>query len=302
VVARFTTPAATPNQADAGSEQVLFEVVQDFSNHNGGDIHFGPDDYLYIGLGDGGSGGDPNNRAQTLNTLLGKMLRIDVDATIQAGDEPCGILANGSPATAYGIPAGNPFAGAGDGCDEIWAYGLRNPYRWSFDRQTGDLLIGDVGQNALEEIDFQPAGSAGLNYGWRCREGNQDFNTNPSCPGPLTEPIMVYPHEADPCSGTVIGGFRYRGADPALQGTYFFADYCKQRLYFADDNGTGNWPALPERIDVGFQITGFGEDNSGELYFVTAAGGLYRITTTATGIFSNGFESPLHNALTGHSR
>jgi glucose/arabinose dehydrogenase len=301
VISRFSVSAADPNQADAGSEQVLLEIVQDFENHNGGDMHFGPDNYLYIGIGDGGSGGDPNNRAQTLTTLLGKILRIDVDGTPQAGEEICGLQANNSSANGYGIPAGNPFAGAATGCDEIWAYGLRHPFRWSFDRSTGAMLIGDVGQNLVEEISFQPAGVGGLNYGWRCREGNQDFNNNPSCPGTLQEPIMVYPHESDPCSGSVIGGFRYRGAYQPLQGTYFFADYCKSRLYFATQDNFGNWPAVPDRIDIGLRITGFGEDADGEIYFVATDSNLYRIDTPA-GPSGRIFEDDFETAISGLRR
>ncbi|NJL29903.1 MAG: PQQ-dependent sugar dehydrogenase, partial [Thermoanaerobaculia bacterium] len=176
-IVRYTRSAGNPNVADTASALVLLEIEQDFSNHNGGDIHFGPDGYLYIGMGDGGSGGDPNNRAQSINQLLGKMLRIDVDGTPPPmPNDLCGLVTN------YGIPPGNPFAGGSGDCDEIWALGMRNPWRWSFDRANGDLFIGDVGQgpsNPREEIDFQPAASTGgENYGWSCREGNLPVSFN----------------------------------------------------------------------------------------------------------------------------
>ena len=203
VIARYSV-SANPNQADPTSADILLTIPQPFSNHNGGQLHFGPDGYLYIGIGDGGSGGDPQNNGQDLGTLLGKILRIDVD--------------KGPP---YAIPPDNPFFGPGDGAlDEIWAWGLRNPWRFSFDRLTGDMFIGDVGQNSWEEVDFQPASSAGgENYGWRLMEGNSCYNPATNCnDSTLTLPILVYDHTVG-CS--VTGGYRYRGSkNPALDGFY----------------------------------------------------------------------------------
>ncbi|MEM6457724.1 MAG: PQQ-dependent sugar dehydrogenase, partial [Acidobacteriota bacterium] len=210
-IVRYTRSAGDPDQADPASAFVILEVDQDFSNHNGGDLHFGPDGYLYASFGDGGSGGDPNNRAQDGQSLLGKLLRLDVDG--------------GSP---YAVPADNPFVGNAAVRDEIWSLGLRNPWRFSVDRETGDLLIGDVGQNAVEEISFAPAGVGGQNFGWRCREGDQIFSGSAPCNQPLvfTEPIIAYTHESGaPCGGSVTGGFRYRGSQPALQGLYLFGDF-----------------------------------------------------------------------------
>jgi glucose/arabinose dehydrogenase len=190
VIARYSVSATDPDLADPDSASVLLEFEQDFGNHNGGDIHFGPDSFLYISSGDGGSGDDPNNNAQSLNSLLGKLLRIDVDnESPPAAGERCG-LNTGS----YAIPAGNPFVAESNDCDEIWTYGLRNPWRFSFDRVTDELFIGDVGQNAVEEIDLQPPGLAGVNYAWRCGEDDQAFNNNPPCSGQLIEPIITYPH------------------------------------------------------------------------------------------------------------
>jgi len=242
-------------------------MAQPFSNHNGGWIGFSPNDgYLYIGTGDGGSAGDPGNRAQDItNQLLGKMLRIDVD---------------GDNAGNYGIPQDNPFVGI-SGDDQIWAYGLRNPWRNSFDRVTGDLYIGDVGQSAWEEIDFQPADSiGGENYGWCCYEGNHSFNVA-NCAPPDT---MVFPiHEYNHALGmSLSGGYVYRGcAIPTLDGTYFFADWFLARLWSFNYDGN-NVQNFTSRIDElspsqdGFginQISSFGEDAAGELYIVDQGSG-----------------------------
>ena len=258
-----------PEVADPGSALILLTIFQPFSNHNGGWIGFGPNDgFLYISTGDGGSAGDPGNRAQDItNQLLGKMLRIDVDG-------------NDGPGGNYGIPAGNPFVGI-TGDDEIWAYGLRNPWRSSFDRATGDLYIADVGQNAWEEIDFQPADSTGgENYGWRCYEGDHTFNAG-GCPPAKT---MVFPiHEYSHALGrSLTGGYVYRGcAIPTLDGTYFFADYVFTRLWsFSYDgnnvsNFTSRFAELSPSSD-GFainQISSFGEDARGELYIVDQGSG-----------------------------
>jgi glucose/arabinose dehydrogenase len=206
VIARYSV-SADPNRADLASGVILLTITQPFSNHNGGQLQFGPDGYLYISIGDGGSGGDPQNNGQNLGNLLGKILRIDV--------------ASGFP---FAVPADNPFVGVGGAREEIWSYGLRNPWRFSFDRLTGDLFIGDVGQSSWEEVDFQPAGSAGgENYGWRLMEGSSCFNPSTDCNnGTLTLPIREYDHTVG-CS--VTGGYRYRGsANFDLEGFYFYGD------------------------------------------------------------------------------
>jgi len=257
-VSRFTVAAGDPDRADPASEMVVLEFAQDFSNHNGGDLHFGPDGSLYIASGDGGGGGDPNDRAQQLDTLLGKLLRIDVD-----GPEP------------FAVPPDNPFVGVAGARPEIWAYGLRNPWRFSFDRATGDLFIGDVGQNAVEEIDFQPAASrGGENYGWSCLEGDVAAGFN-ACDGrPLTAPILVYGHEQG-CS--VTGGYRYRGSTTALRGRYVFGDFCSGRIWLAEESG-GRWRSELWG-DTELQISSFGEDEGGELYVVDLARGeIHRLT------------------------
>ena len=241
--------SADPNVADPASGQFLLNVAQPFTNHNGGQLAFGPDGYLYIGLGDGGSGGDPDNRAQNLGTLLGKMLRIDVDG--------------GFP---YAIPATNPFRTTPGALPEIWAYGLRNPWRFSFDRQTGDLFIADVGQSAREEVDFQPSTSTGgENYGWRLMEGTACFNPSTACNnGTLTLPILEYGHSLG-CS--IIGGYRYRGSRfPQLTGRYFYGDFCSGRIWTGTQSGQ-TWSSS-QLIETALSITSFGEDEGGELYVV----------------------------------
>ena len=270
-IARYSV-SGDPDVADAGSALILMTIFQPFVNHNGGWIGFGPNDgLLYIGTGDGGDACDPLQRAQDItNQLLGKMLRIDVD-----GD-------NG-PGGNYGIPADNPFVGkVGD--DEIWAYGLRHPWRPSFDRETGDLYIADVGQFTWEEINFQPNDSTGgENYGWDCMEGNHC--PAPGCPAgactcfspELTDPIHEYPHGGNPFRCSVTGGYVYRGcAIPTLDGTYFFADFCSAQIWSLTYDGnnvmnfTDRTSALSPSSDEFTinQISSFGEDALGELYIV----------------------------------
>ncbi len=292
-IVRFQVQAANPNLADRATILTMLEINQDFDNHNGGDIHFGPDGYLYIGMGDGGSGGDPNNRAQDPTQLLGKMLRIDVDnlpsakalerdrrRTIEGSVGRCGLVGE------YGIPVSNPFVANVNTCDEIWAIGVRNPYRFSFDRQTGDMFIADVGQNSTEEIDFQPASSpGGENYGWDCREGNVS-HPGTCLPGPLTEPILTYTHAVGGCS--VTGGFRYRGSMPDFQGTYVYADYCSGRIWFA--NFAGTWSTVQWQ-DTNFNPIGFGEDRNGELYMASQAGQIFTFNSRQRAIFEDGFEA-----------
>jgi glucose/arabinose dehydrogenase len=247
------------DRANAASARRVLFVSQPYANHNGGNILFGPDGYLYFGLGDGGSEGDPLGAGQDMGTLLGKMLRIDPHA---------------SGGKAYTIPPDNPFVGKSGIKPEIWASGLRNPWRFSFDRLTGDLWIGDVGQNTWEEVDFQPGGSkGGQNYGWSCFEGNHGYK---SCrPKNAVGPIYEYNHDTGGC--VVTGGYVYRGSDiPALDGAYLFADYC-----------TGVMTALVQRAGRVVQkkvlatklqsVASFGEDQSGELYVLLLSGTVYRI-------------------------
>ena len=260
-VSRFTV-TADPNVADPDSEQVLFAIDQPYGNHNGGDLAFGPDGYLYIGMGDGGAGGDPQNRSQNRQTLLGKMLRVDVDS--------------GSP---YSIPETNPFAEDDFTLDEIWALGIRNPWRFSFDRETGDLWMADVGQDTWEEIDFQAADSeGGENYGWRCREGFANYNPS-GCNEEYVQPVHVYSNTgAVGCS--VTGGFVYRGSMFAdLYGKYIYADYCSGRIWALEEDGNGNYVNEELMNTSNFNISAFGEDVNGELYVAFISNGIiYKVT------------------------
>ena len=265
VVSRFTVSPGDPDLADPLSEEILLTIDQPFGNHNAGDLGFGPDGYLYVPTGDGGSGGDPEENGQDLAVLLGKVLRIDVDSSPDPGLD-------------YAIPPDNPFVGQAGASDEIWAYGLRNPFRFSFDRATGDLWIGDVGQNAWEEIDLQPAASdGGENYGWDCREGTDDYDDpngdfNETCTGAgYTDPVLEYAHASGRCS--VTGGLRYRGDDePSLRTVYLFADFCTGEIFGSVPRCDGAWQSQLV-LDAPFNITTFGEDASGELYVSEYVGG-----------------------------
>jgi glucose/arabinose dehydrogenase len=257
------TASADRSTADPASERVIFTLEQPFSNHNGGQIAFGPDGYLYIGLGDGGSGGDPFGNAQNLQVLLGKILRIDVDGAHAAGKE-------------YAIPDTNPYApggvSPGAGLPEIWAYGLRNPWRFSFDRGTGDLYIGDVGQNAFEEVDRQPASSAGgENYGWNPVEGTHCYGICDSITS--VPPVAEYSH-GEGCS--VTGGYVYRGTQqPAMVGTYLFSDYCSGTIWTLS-TAAGIAPRV--LAQSGLSVSSFGEGEDGEIYLVDLfGGGLYHL-------------------------
>ncbi len=268
-LARYSV-SGDPDVADPGSAEILLVIPHPSeANHNGGQLAFSPSDgYLYMGTGDGGGGGDVPNNAQNLGILLGKMLRIDVGGT---GTVPCG---QSSPAP-YGVPPSNPFVGE-TGCDEIWSYGLRNPWRFSFDRETGDVLIGDVGQLLWEEIDYQPAGSTGgENWGWRRMEGFHCYNPGSNCnDGTLELPILEYGHGLG-CS--VTGGFRYRGsAIPGLYGVYLYGDYCTGRIWRADQGG-GGWTST-QLLDSGYNISGWGEDLAGEVYLAHHGGEVYKLT------------------------
>lgn len=257
VVSRFTV-SSDPNVASASSEKILLQVQQPFANHNGGQLQFGPDGYLYIGLGDGGAVGDPGERAQSLKTLLGKILRIDVDG--------------GNP---YAIPESNPFAASTDARGEIWAVGFRNPWRFSFDRVTKEMFVGDVGQDRVEEIDLIKPSDGGHNYGWRRMEGSLCFNPSSGCnDGTMELPIIEYNHTVG-CS--VAGGYRYRGTRyPQLAGIYFFGDLCSGRIWSASPDWQGKWTAT-SRMDTSLDIVSFGEDSAGEIYVVDFNGDIYRI-------------------------
>ena len=263
VIARYRL-TANPDVADPNSEQAVLSVIQPYSNHNGGQLAFGPKDgYLYIGMGDGGSGGDPENRAQNPAELLGKMLRIDVET--------------GNPAT-YTVPATNPFLGTPAYRGEIWALGLRNPWRFGFDRLTGDLYIGDVGQNQYEEVDFQPASSAGgENYGWRLMEGFHCYSPANCQTTGLTLPVVEYDH-GQGCS--ITGGVVYRGAQYGrMRGLYFYADYCYGKIWGL--RHAGNVWQSPMLYDAPFTIATFGEDEAGESYVADHSGGVvYRMIDT----------------------
>lgn len=267
VVSRFRVNASDPNLGDPNSEEILLTITQPYSNHNGGCILFGPDGYLYVGMGDGGSAGDPENRAQNRQSLLGKMLRLDVNTT----------------GATYAIPASNPFTTANDPnnttLDEIWAIGVRNPWRYSFDRLTGDLWIGDVGQNLWEEVDFQPAGFAGgANYGWRCYEGNVSYSTS-GCQAQSTyqAPVFVFSHSLG-CS--ITGGYVYRGnLYSNLYGRYFVTDYCSGRIWsiYPDANN-----AFINELHGQYTqntYTAFGEDQFGEVYIAQQNGVILRLTS-----------------------
>ncbi len=249
VVARYRV-SADPNVADPASATILLTVPQPFTNHNGGQLQFGPDGYLYIGMGDGGSSGDPSNFAQNPTSLLGKLLRIDVNSSFP-----------------YTIPPDNPFVGSPQARSEIWATGLRNPWRFSFDHQTGDMFIADVGQLKWEEMNFQPASSpGGENYGWRLMEASHCYEPAINCNnGSLELPILEYEHALGNCS--ITGGYRYRGLkNPRLYGYYLYADFCSGRIWGAVRDDKGIWSST-ELLDSEYRISTFGEDESGEIYF-----------------------------------
>lgn len=255
VVARFQVAAGEPNRADRDSEFVLLKVDQPYANHNGGQLQFGPDGMLYVGLGDGGSAGDPQGNGQNPATLLGSLLRLDVD-----GQEP------------YQVPADNPFAGLADKAGEIWAFGLRNPWRFSFDRLTEDLIIADVGQGTWEEVDFQPASSAGgEDYGWNIMEGNHCYATSNCDTSGLVLPVAEYSHAEGGCS--VTGGYVYRGsAFPELAGNYFFGDYCSGFIWSLVPQPDGTW-LKTQVLDSQYNVASFGEDAEGELYVLDHSSG-----------------------------
>lgn len=261
VVASYTVSTADPNVANPVAEDIRLRVPQPRSNHNGGNIVFGPDGYLYVGRGDGGGGGDPDHNGQSTATLLGKILRLDV-----------------SGASGYSIPSTNPFFGSTESRPEIWSWGLRNPWQFTFDRANGDLYIADVGQDDWEEVNVATAASGAgrsLNFGWNIMEGLHCYEPSSGCNmSGLTLPVLEYGHD-DGCS--IAGGYVYRGsAIPELQGTYFYGDLCSswiRSFRYADGSAT-------EQGDTGLDVGGiiaFGEDAAGELYILTTEGAIYRI-------------------------
>ena len=281
ILSRFSV-STDPNLADASTEVVLLTIPQPAANHNGGQLVFGPDGFLYVSLGDGGSGGDPQDNGQDLSTLLGTILRLDVDG--------------GSP---FAIPSSNPFVGTPGARGEIWAYGLRNPWRFSFDRLTGDLFIADVGQNTREEVNVQPAASpGGENYGWRLMEGSLCFNPPTNCnDGTLTLPVLEYDHSAGDCS--ITGGFRYRGSRfPQMDGVYFFGDFCTGRIWGATEDSPGSW-SFQELLVTSFLIASFGEDEDGEIYVADFGSGVLHQLVTENPLPSLTSLSPATVAVEG---
>ena len=264
-ISRFQV-SADPDRADPDSELVLMEIEQPYCNHNGGDLHFDPQGMLVTALGDGGSGRDPHNYAQNGASFLGKLLRIDVNRQENGKN--------------YAIPQDNPFLDQADVPDEIWAVGLRNPWRFSFDSQTGDLYIGDVGQDSWEEIDFvAAAGAGGQNFEWSLKEGFDDFKPEQEIgPGLLTGPVYVYAHDDDELCDSVTGGFVYRGGQmPSLYGTYIYANFCGGAIFGLKRDQDGKWKNSP-LLAGNSNIVTFGEDHLGELYFAARdQGQIYRL-------------------------
>ena len=265
-LARYSV-SANRDRADPKSAAIVLTIDHtEFPNHNGGQLQFGPDGYLYFGPGDGGSGGDPHNHAQDLSQRLGKLLRIDVSTL------------------PYRIPPSNPFVNTAGARPEIWAYGLRNPWRFTFDRNTGDLFIADVGQDLWEEVDFQPATSiGGENYGWRRMEATHCFNPTANCQdSSFTLPILEYSHAGGACS--ITGGYRYHGAKyPRLHDIYFYGDFCSGAIFGARQQSDGTWTSQL-LLSTRMAISSFGEDANGEIYVIDWNGGVYQITDTSAAL------------------
>ena len=263
---RYRASASNADLADPASRTLILSIPKKYINHNGGMIAFGPDTFLYMSMGDGGSGGDPDNNGQNIHALLGKILRLDVHSTPPVGKT-------------YAIPSTNPFFGDSDPSvrQEIWAYGLRNPWRFSFDRSTGDLFIGDVGQNIEEEIDFQPASDAGgNNYGWHILEGNFCYSPASNCtpPSHYVAPVAVYDHGNNDSFGcSVTGGYVDRDpSSPSLNGVYFYGDYCSGKLLGLVHNSNNTWTSRLI-IDTPYNISSFGQDEQGGLYLADRVSG-----------------------------
>jgi glucose/arabinose dehydrogenase len=258
VVSRFSIDTGNPVIADPQSELIIMEVSQPFSNHNGGQLAFGPDGYLYIGLGDGGGAGDPQKNGQNPNTLLGKILRIDVGSMSAEGT--------------YRIPADNPFVNTTGSRAEIWAYGLRNPWRFTFDKETGFLWCADVGQNRWEEVDIITKGS---NYGWNIMEGLDCYSPSTGCnQSGLILPVVEYDHSQG-CS--VTGGHVYRGEIAALRGQYIYGDYCSGKIWALDYRGNAQVTNNTLIAESGLSITSFGEDLAGNFYVLSREGGIFTL-------------------------
>lgn len=266
-VSRFRVKQDSADVGDPTSEQILLVVNQPFANHNGGQIVFGPDGYLYISLGDGGAGGDPQNNGQNKKALLGKLLRIDVNRTENGKN--------------YAIPPDNPFVNNAEFAPEIWAWGLRNAWRFSFDKQTGDLWMGDVGQDEIEEVNFQPASSkGGENYGWRCYEGSKNFNTN-GCAAKTNYvfPVFEYPHNNTTGGCSVTGGFVYRGKVwEKMKGYYFFADLCTGNVWATQRKTDGTFETASFG-KLGANYSAFGQNADGELFIAEYGGKISRLTS-----------------------
>ncbi len=295
VIARYEVSAGDPDAADPGSGVILLAVDQQTTLHRGGQLAFGPDGYLYAGLGDGGPQTDTDCHAQRPDTLQGKLLRLDVDQNV--GTPPY-----------YGIPPDNPFGGPGEPAAEVWALGVRQPWRFSFDRQSGDFYLGDVGQNAREEVDFQAAGSpGGANYGWRIMEGDTCHDPDPidpDCPvgtpscfdAGYTDPILAYAIDGGSGDCSITGGFVYRGPGlAALVGRYLYGDWCSGRIWAAEESeGTWTSELLPIQLP---SLISFGEGSDARLY-LTEGSTVYRLSEPAA-IFADGFESGDTAAWTG---
>ncbi len=312
-VVEFQTTAGNPNVADVSTRREVISVPDIASNHNGGDLHFGPDGFLYWSIGDGGPQNDPHGFAQclwkknadnnpsacgtgTAFYLLGKILRIDPTPTASATSEMCAAV-TGQPA-GYSIPADNPHVGTTTTCDEIAHHGMRNPYRFTFDRANGDMYVGDVGQGTWEETTRIPAGALGVNLGWRCFEGHVVFNSTGPCASALTgyiAPFQSYQHVSGRCS--ITGGYRYRGPIIALRGMHMSSDFCTGEIYFSSRNSAGVWdPAIPNVNiwqDTPGNVIGFGEDESGNVYVTNNGGSVLQFTSDSDngGLQASGFES-----------
>lgn len=268
VVRRYSISAENKNRGDPSFFETILEFAQPFSNHNAGDLAFGPDGYLYVATGDGGNSGDPQNNSQDKTSLLGKILRLDVSSKAK-----------------YAVPPDNPFVADARAMSEIWSYGVRNPWRMSFDMENGDLFFGDVGQNAFEEVNHQPAGIGGQNYGWRVMEARSCFDDSDSevdCfDSSLTDPILAYQTRVDGCS--VIGGYRYRGSEmPDMRGNYIYGDYCSGLIWYATQNPDDATWSSEILMETSLRISSFGENENGEIYVVDHDGSVYKMAVAST--------------------